>query len=70
MRLQEDRDAVTLEIATTLVVFALVVALGAVPLVLVDRFVGEGTVLDVLGYVVLGCASICAFSYLWRHRRP
>lgn len=70
MRSQEDRAAVTVDIFTILLIFALVLAVGAVPLVLVNRFLGEGAVLDVLGYLVLACASVAAFVHLWRHRRP
>lgn len=70
VRAQEDRDTVTVEIFTTVLIFALVAALGVVPMVLVNRFIGEGAFLDVAGYVVLGCASIAASGYLWRHRRP
>lgn len=70
MRSQPDRDAVTLSIFTTLLLFALVLAIGAVPMALVNRFFGEGAALEVLGYLVLVCASVVAFSHLWRHRRP
>lgn len=70
MRIQEDRDTVTLAIFTSLLIFALVGALGVVLLSLVDKFIGDGAVFDVLGFVVLGCALVAAFSYLWRHRQP
>jgi hypothetical protein len=43
---------------------------GAVPLFLVDRFLGNGTVRDVVGGVVVAGASAAAFAYLWRQRRP
>jgi len=68
MRTQDDRDSVTLTIFTSLVVFAFVAALGVVLMLLVERYIGEGAVLDALGPVVLVCASVAAFSYLWRHR--
>jgi hypothetical protein len=70
MRSQDDRDVVTLNIATTLVIFTCVVAVGALILVLVNQFTEDGTLLSVLGYVVLGCASVVALVYLLRHRRP
>lgn len=69
-RSQEDREAVTVDIFTTVLISAVTVAVGAVPMILVDRLLGEGTALDVLGYMVLGCASAASISYLWRHRRP
>ena len=67
---QEDRDTVTVDIFTTALIFVLTVAVGAVPMILVHRLLGEGPALDVLGYMVLGCASAASISYLWRHRRP
>jgi hypothetical protein len=70
MRSQDDRDVVTLNIATTLVIFTCVVAVGALILVLVNQFTEDGTLLSVLGYVVLSCASVVALVYLLRHRRP
>ena len=70
MRSQEERDRTTVEIFTTLLIFTLVVVVGAVPMVLVNQFIGEGGLLDALGYVVLGGASVVAYIYLWRHRRP
>ena len=65
MRSDGDRDAITLDIVTSLLIFA---GLGAVPLVLVDVLVADGTLRDALGYVVLGCASVAAIGYLWRNR--
>jgi hypothetical protein len=70
MRSPEDRDAVTVGIFTTLLIFAFVLALGAIPMVIANRLLGERPLLDALGYVVLAFASVSAFTYLWRHRRP
>jgi hypothetical protein len=70
MRNQLDRDTVTLEIFTTLLIFALVAAVGAVPMTVVERLMGNGVVLQALGTVVLACALGAATTYLWRHRRP
>jgi len=70
MRTQEARDRTTLEIFTALLIFTLVLVLGAALMFLVNQLVGAGAVLDTLGYAVLGCASVVATVYLWRHRRP
>ena len=70
MHSQEDRDVVTLSIATSLVIFTVVAAVGAGLLFLLDLVVGDRAFHDVSGYVVVGCASAVALVYLWRHRRP
>jgi hypothetical protein len=70
MRSQEDRDTVTVAIFTTILFFALALAVGAVLMVLVAGFVGQGSVMNVLGYLVLACASGASILYLWRHRLP
>jgi len=70
MRIQEDRDSVTLAIFTSVLIFAFVAALGVVLMLLVEKVIGNGAALDALGLVVLGCASVAAVSYLWRHRHP
>lgn len=70
MRDQRDRDAVTIEITKTLLIFVLVLAIGAAPAFLVSQFIGEGAVRQTLPAVVLLCATGAAFAYLWRHRRP
>jgi hypothetical protein len=70
MRSNQDRDAVTLTIVTSLLIFTGVVAVGAVPLLLVDWLSDERVSLGVGGYVLLVCASVVALLYLWRHRRP
>ena len=70
MRSQDDRDVVTLTITTTLVIFVCVAAVGALLLVLVNQLTGNGTLVNVLGYAVLGFAAAVAFVHLWRRRRP
>jgi hypothetical protein len=70
MRSQEDRDAVTIAIFSTLLIFAFVLAVGAIPLVIANQFMGQGWLSDLLGYLLLACASVVASAYLWRHRRP
>ena len=70
MRSRGDRDVVTLNIVTSLLIFTVVAALGTVPLILLDQLGGDGEFSGALGYVVLGCAAVVAFAYLWRHRRP
>ena len=70
MRTQDDRDVVTLNIVTSLLIFAGVTAVGALPLVLMDRLVGGGVLLSAMGHTVVGCAFVVALTYLWRHRKP
>jgi hypothetical protein len=70
MRSQEARDAVTVSIFTTLLIFAFVAAVGVIPLVIANRYLGDGLLTDALGYLVLACASATAAAYIWRHRRP
>ena len=71
MRNQEQRDKVTVEIFTTLLVFAAVAVAGVGSLALVDLSlnVDEG-LLESLVNVVLAGALATAAVYLWRHRRP
>ena len=61
---------VTLNIVTSLLIFTFVAALGTVLLILLDLPGGDGTFVGAFGYVVLGCAAVAAFAYLWRHRAP
>lgn len=70
MRSNQDRDAVTLTIVTSLLIFTGVVAVGAVPLVLLGQFFEDGPLLVAMGYAVVGGASVVALRYLWRHRTP
>ena len=70
MRSNHDRDAITLSIATALLIFAGVVAVGTAFLLLVDRLIGVGPIPGATGYVLIGGASAVALRYLWRHREP
>ena len=68
---QQQADKTTVEISMTLLVFLIVAALGAVPVVLVHQFIDSSdSLLNALTYVVVGCAVAVATMYLWRHRRP
>lgn len=69
MRSQADRDAVTLDIATSLLIFTAVAAAGAVLLVLVDLLFGGGALTGVLSCLVVGGASAAGVGYLLHQRR-
>jgi hypothetical protein len=70
MRNQRDRDTVTLEIFTTLLIFVLVAAVGTGPMIVLDQLMGDAAVPQAVETVVLACALGAAATYLWRHRRP
>lgn len=70
MRDPQRRDVVTVEIATGLALFALVVLLGGSLVLLLHVTLGLGDAWQsTLFYVVVGCAAALTIGYLYRHRR-
>ena len=70
MRSNQGRDAVTLNIVMSLLIFAGVIAVGAVPMVLLGQFIDDSSLFVVMGYAVVAGAFVVALRYLWRHRTP
>jgi hypothetical protein len=70
MRDPERRDAVTVEIATSLALFALVVLLGGGLVLVVDVAAGLGDRGQGAAFaLVVGCAAAVMFGRLYRRRR-
>ncbi len=72
MRVQEKRDAVTVAIITSVLIFGLVLAVGAAIMFLIDSLYGSrsGTATTDVWWLTLGWATAASLSYLWRHRHP
>lgn len=70
MRTQPDRDTVTLDIVTALLLFVLVAGVGAVLALVTDRLLGADTISRVLGAMAVPGALAASVTYLWRQRRP
>ena len=72
MREQAARDQVTIEIATGIVLFVLILVVGGLALWLTHAAGGrlDTSVVRIVGIAVFGVASIVAVRHVYRHRQP
>jgi len=72
VRDQFGRDQVTVEIATGIGLFVLVLVVGGLALLLIDKAGGglDGTAAKLAGFAILATALALSVRHVYRHRKP